>query len=106
MPAHIDYEMLKKKSEHNEMNLATLEEVSLHQLDIGRIENLGKYCRELKILYLQNNLIPKMEGLNKLKQLEYLNLAVNNVPKIEGVRFCESLYKLDLTLNFIEIDVF
>ena len=45
----------------------------------------------MKILYLQSNLIPKMEGLNKLKELEYINLAVNNVSKIEGIRYCESL---------------
>ena len=84
--------------------LSTLEEISLHQLDIGKIENLGLYCRHLKILYLQSNLIPKMEGLNKLKELEYINLAVNNVKKIEGIRFSESLLKIDLTLNFVDVD--
>ena len=62
------------------------------------------YCRNLKILYLQSNLIPKMEGLQKLKQLEYLNLAVNNVSKIEGIRGLETLAKLDLTLNFVDIE--
>ena len=62
------------------------------------------FCRHLKILYLQSNLIPKMEGLSKLKELEYLNMAVNNVKKIEGIRTCESLAKLDLTLNFIDIE--
>jgi len=36
-------------------------------------------------------MIEKMEGLNKLKELEYLNLAVNVVSIIEGVRGCESL---------------
>ena len=53
---------------------------------------------------MQNNLIPKMENLNKLKEMEYLNLAVNNVEVIEGVKGCESLKKLDLTLNFIDIE--
>jgi len=65
---------------------------------------LDVYCRHLKILYLQNNLIEKIEGLNKLKELEYLNLAVNSVSKIEGLRRCESLNKLDMTLNFIDIE--
>ena len=71
--------------------LSTLEEVTLHQYELEKIENLDVYCRHLKILYLQNNLIGKMEGLNKLKELEYINLAVNNVRKIEGISGCESL---------------
>lgn len=75
-------------------------------MDIEKIECLETYTRNLKILYLQNNLIGKMEGLNKLKCLEYLNLAVNNIKKIEGIKFCESLYKLDLTLNFIDYENF
>ncbi|CAG9315170.1 LRRC6 [Blepharisma stoltei] len=97
-------ELLRKRAEHNEGELSTLEEVTLHQYDIEKIEILDKCCRHLKILYLQNNIIPKMENLNKLKELEYLNLAVNNVKVIEGIDRCESLKKLDLTLNFIEID--
>ena len=58
----------------------------------------------MKILYLQNNLIPKIEGVSKLKELEYINLAVNNCKKIEGLEGCESLLKLDMTLNFIPIE--
>lgn len=68
--------------------------------------NLDHYCRHLKIVYLQNNLIERIEGINKLKELEYLNLAINNINLIEGIRMCESLQKLDLTLNFIDIEDF
>jgi len=46
----------------------------------------------------------KLEGLNKLQELEYLNMAVNSIGKIEGLKRCESLMKIDLTLNFIEIE--
>lgn len=56
----------------------------------------------LKILYLQNNLIGKIENLHRLKYLEYLNLAVNNVTKIQNLQRCESLKKLDLTVNFVD----
>ena len=87
----ITAELLRKRSEHNEGELSTLEEISLHQFDIDRIENLDKYCRHLKILYLQNNIIPRMENLNRLKELEYLNLALNNISLIEGIDRCESL---------------
>ena len=62
------------------------------------------YCRHLRILYLQNNLIEKMEGIHKLKELEYINLAVNSISLIEGVRGCESLQKIDLTLNFVDVE--
>jgi len=75
-------------------------------MDIEKIANLDVYCRHLKILYLQNNLIEKMEGLTKLKELEYVNLAVNSISLIEGIRGCESLQKLDLTLNFVDIEDF
>lgn len=97
-------ELLRKRAEHNQGDISTLEEVTLHQFDIEKIETLDKCCRHLKILYLQNNIISKMENLNKLKELEYLNLALNNITKIEGIDRCESLNKLDLTLNFIEIE--
>jgi protein TilB len=100
----ITEELLRKRAEHNEGILSTMEEVSLHQFDIEKIENLDKLCRHLKILYLQNNIIEKLENLEKLKELEYLNLAVNSVSIIENLEGCESLKKLDLTLNFIDIE--
>ena len=75
-------------------------------MNIEKIENLEVYCRHLKILYLQSNIINRMENLNKLKELEYLNLAVNNVMKIENIEGCESLKKLDLTLNFVDLEDF
>lgn len=61
-------------------------------------------CRKLKILYLQNNIIARMENLFHLKDLVYLNLALNNIAAIEGLHNCEFLSKLDLTVNFIDFD--
>jgi protein TilB len=102
----IDADLLRKKAEHNEGMLTTLEEISLHQLDLESMENLDTNCRRLKIVYLQNNIIERMEGISKLKELEYLNLAINNISLIENVRNCESLQKLDMTLNFVDIEDF
>lgn len=87
----ITEELLRKRSEHNEGILSTMEEVSLHQFEIEKIENLAVYCRHLKILFLQNNIIEKIENLEKLKELEYLNLAVNNISVIENLEYNESL---------------
>ena len=55
----------------------------LHQYELEKIELLEECCRHLKILYLQNNIIEKIENINKLKELEFLNLALNNISKIE-----------------------
>ena len=92
---------LKKRAEHNYGRLFDLEEISLHQLNIRKIENLDKFCRNLKIIYLQDNAIMKLENLKRLKLLEYLNVSMNAIEVVEGLENCESLRKLDLTLNFI-----
>ena len=95
-------DLIRRKAEHNEGMLSTLEEIALHQLDIDKIEVLNG-CRCLQIVYLQNNLISKIEGLHRLKQLDYLNLALNNITKIENLEGCEALRKLDLTVNFVDL---
>ncbi|EDV26982.1 uncharacterized protein TRIADDRAFT_22994, partial [Trichoplax adhaerens] len=94
-------QLIRRRAEHNNMEITTLEEISLHQQDIEKIEYLDKWCRDLTILYLQSNLIPKIENVSRLKKLKYLNLALNNVERIENLEGCESLEKLDLTVNFV-----
>ncbi|XP_031696640.1 protein tilB homolog [Anarrhichthys ocellatus] len=103
--------MVRRRAEHNECEIFSLEEVSLHQQDIERMEHLDRWCRELRILYLQSNLIPRIGGgtavrtakqnVGRLKKLQYLNLALNNIEVIENLEGCESLQKLDLTVNFV-----
>jgi protein TilB len=118
----ITEDLIRKKSEHNEGEIFSLEELSLHQMDIEKIEYIDKWCKELKILYLQSNLIPKIENLSRLKKVNYINLALNNVERIENLEGnqinknfvqkarkeifklilgCEFLNKLDLTVNFV-----
>eukprot|EP00929_Paragymnodinium_shiwhaense_P096121 TRINITY_DN5762_c0_g1_i1.p1 TRINITY_DN5762_c0_g1~~TRINITY_DN5762_c0_g1_i1.p1 ORF type:complete len:428 (-),score=151.81 TRINITY_DN5762_c0_g1_i1:141-1424(-) len=97
-------ELLRKRAEHNDGCLPDLEEVALHQQELEGIDNIENCCRHIRILLLQNNIIPKMENLNKLKTLEYLNLALNNISMIEGVEGCESLKKLDMTVNFVGVE--
>ncbi|XP_072630628.1 dynein axonemal assembly factor 11 isoform X3 [Canis lupus baileyi] len=97
----ITEDLIRRNAEHNDCIIFSLEELSLHQQEIERLEHIDKWCRDLKILYLQNNLIGKIENVSKLKKLEYLNLALNNIEKIENLEGCEGLTKLDLTVNFI-----
>uniref|UniRef100_A0A8C7EBG8 Leucine-rich repeat-containing protein 6 n=1 Tax=Nothoprocta perdicaria TaxID=30464 RepID=A0A8C7EBG8_NOTPE len=94
-------DLVRRRAEHNNCELFSLEEISLHQQEIEKLEYLDKWCRDLKILYLQNNLIPKIENVGRLKKLEYLNIALNNIERIENLEGCEELKKLDLTANFI-----
>ena len=56
-----------QRAEHNDGVLSDLQEISLHQQNIERIELLGRACPQLKILYLQNNLISSLRGLQQLK---------------------------------------
>ncbi|KAM5281029.1 dynein axonemal assembly factor 11 [Ctenodactylus gundi] len=101
VPPGITEDLIRRNAEHNGCVIFSLEELSLHQQEIERLEHIDKWCRDLKILYLQNNLIGKIENVSKLKKLEYLNLALNNIEKIENLEGCEMLTKLDLTVNFI-----
>lgn len=56
----VTIELIRKRSEHNEGEIGTLEEISLHQEDITKIENVQNWCKDLKILLLQSNLIFKI----------------------------------------------
>lgn len=97
----IDEQLIRKSAEHNEGEIFSLEELSLHQRDIERIDHIDRWCKDLKILYLQSNLIAKIEHLNRLKKLEYVNLALNLIERVENLEGCEFLKKLDLTVNFV-----
>jgi hypothetical protein len=75
-------DLIRKRAEHNNNEIFSLEELSLHQQDIercrlvfffllsisfpdsscSRIELIDQLCKHLKILYLQNNLISKIGG--------------------------------------------
>lgn len=46
-------ELLVSRAEHNEGHLPTLEEVSLHQQKLGKIEYINRVCSDLKILHFQ-----------------------------------------------------
>lgn len=101
----ISWDLIRKKTEHHDGLLTDLEEITLHQLNIEKLEVIGRVCPRLKILYLQNNVIPRIENIKRLKSLIYLNLALNNLTDISPeISHCEKLRKLDLTVNFIDVD--
>ena len=99
-------ELIRKKAEHHDGIIGDLEEISLHQLELEKLEVIGSWhsdhtqcfetrhtrygagelCRKLQILYLQNNIIPRIENIQYCKDLKYLNMALNNIQKIEGLQ--------------------
>lgn len=54
---------------------------------------------ELRSLFIQENAIRKMEGLDTLKDLRQLNLNENFLTKVEGLAGCEQLDTLYLKRN-------
>lgn len=65
-----------------------------------KIEGLER-CTRLVSLFLNNNFISKIEGLEELKFLETLNLAHNKIENIEGLEELHRLNSLNLSKNFI-----
>ncbi len=59
----VTMQLLRKRSEHNEGEIHSLEELALHQEKLEKIELIDKVCRNLKILLLQNNAINKIGTL-------------------------------------------
>ena len=63
--------------------------LKLLRLFVHVVRALTRLCPELQILYLQHNLIGKIENLRRLRDLDYLNLALNNILKV-GRAFVKS----------------
>uniref|UniRef100_A0A8C2VAH4 Uncharacterized protein n=1 Tax=Chinchilla lanigera TaxID=34839 RepID=A0A8C2VAH4_CHILA len=79
----ITEDLIRWNAEHNDCVIFFLEELSLHQQGMERLEHIDKWCWDFKILYLQNNFIGNIENVSELKKLEYLNLDLNNTESVE-----------------------
>ena len=107
--ATLTLDIIRKKAEHHNDTLLSLQELSLHQLNLSQLTPiLSSACPNLRILYLHNNLLPShptFRQLHRLKSLTYLNLTLNNVTTLPAPHLAalEKLAKLDLTLNHIRI---
>ena len=58
-------------------------------------------CRNLKVIYLFDNLIDRIEGLSSLKNLIQLSLYNNHIYRMEGMEGLISLRRLYLEKNQI-----
>ncbi|GLD99582.1 hypothetical protein PINS_up008308 [Pythium insidiosum] len=68
----------------------------LYDNEIEAIEGLDR-VRQLTHLHLQNNLIVKMEQLDALPLLEKLYLEGNQIKRLEGLEHCMMLQELHLS---------
>ncbi|KAM6101837.1 dynein axonemal assembly factor 11 isoform 4-T4 [Theristicus caerulescens] len=91
-------DLVRRRAEHNNCEIFSLEEISLHQQEIEKLEYLDKWCRDLKILYLQNNLIPKI-GCEELKKLDLTANFIGELSSIEALKYNIHLKELFLVGN-------
>jgi len=87
------------------MEIEGINKVNLHTLylqnnQISKIKGL-EFVVDLYYLTLQNNQISKIEGLDSLVNLNYLNLQNNKISKIEGLDSLVNLNYLNLQNNKI-----
>lgn len=76
-------DLIRRNAEHNECVIFSLEELSLHQQEIERLEHVDRWCRDLKILYLQNNLIGKIGKFSGLCPYGLFNILEKAVLLLE-----------------------
>lgn len=81
-------DLIRRNAEHNDCAIFSLEEISLHQQEIERLEHIDRWCRDLKILYLQNNLIGKIGKFPGRGSPGFLNIP-NGRPLGKAVPFSE-----------------
>eukprot|EP00667_Euglena_gracilis_P016111 EG_transcript_16828 len=66
---------------------------------ISKIEGLERQADSLRTLFLHQNCIQEMEGLDHLKLLDTVNLSDNFIGKIENLSGCTQLRTLNLKGN-------
>ena len=65
-------------------------------------ENVHR-CRRMVVLYLYNNSLTRMDGLQRCSQLTHLYLQNNNIGRITGLGSLHGLTKLYLSKNRISV---
>lgn len=86
--------------------LLKLTHIHLDRENIIAIDNLAEYLGPITNLYLQHNLINKIENLEFLTNLKFLVISHNQIEKVENLRCLKQLKFLDLSYNLIDdVDV-
>lgn len=83
-------DLIRRNAEHNDCVIFSLEELSLHQQEIERLEHIDRWCRHLKILYLQNNLIGKIGKCSGLRSHGFVDV-LNGRPSGKAALFLQEV---------------
>jgi Leucine-rich repeat (LRR) protein len=83
-------------------NILKLTHVHLDRENINLIDNLAEFLGPVTNLYLQHNLIEKIENLEFLTKLKILLLSHNHIKTVENLKSLNNLKYLDLSYNQIE----
>ncbi|KAJ0403518.1 hypothetical protein P43SY_010061 [Pythium insidiosum] len=84
------------KRMQNLYHCPNLKVLYMYDNEIEAIEGLDRVC-QMTHLHLQNNLIAKMEQLDSLTLLEKLYLEGNRIERLEGLGNCVALQELHLS---------
>ena len=77
----------------------------LQQNGLTKIQGLEK-CVEVKTLMLHENCIDELEGLETLVDLDSLNMSKNFLKRVEGLEACKKLQTLNVGFNNIGPEAF
>ena len=82
--------------------LLKLTRIHLDRERIDELDNLAEYLGDITNLYLNVNLISRIENLEFFKNLKILVLAENLIERVENLKQLKNLKLLDLSSNRIE----
>ena len=98
----IDSERLDEK-DLKAKQILKLTHIHLDRENITEIDNLVEYLgSNVTHIYLQHNLIKKIENLEFFINLKFLLLSNNQIKKVENLLCCVNLKMLDLSFNLID----
>ncbi len=88
----------KKEGDLFASDLLKIKEINAEGLKINSLEGL-QYCKNLKVLYIQNNNITNIEPIRELDQIFYILAGRNQISNIDALSGLSNLEYLDLTNN-------
>lgn len=96
----VDLRASSASASNNNSWTSTVEEVSLENQNIRRIQNLESFSG-IRVANFRDNEISRIEGLEKCVHIEELCLEGNRITMIEGLETIHQLRKLELGRNRI-----
>ncbi|XP_052095135.1 leucine-rich repeat-containing protein 46-like [Mytilus californianus] len=110
-PGRLTFHLIAKRNlplgydenDHDQVlkELNAISHIRLDRANIGQIDSFELLGPKVTNLYLQVNLIEKIENLECLKNLTFLTLADNRIRRVENLNCLPKLHFLDLSHNCV-----